>query len=176
MAHSDSGQVAPSQLASISFEADGCVMGSRKNITFAVWGTQGTLPLAMQFAKLSDDVGQVYPMVSTIHLILDDVRLPTADARKVLDDLTDRFTRRLACLATVVEGSGFRASAMRSFLTGMHMLQRQSYKAKTCETILEVANWLAPRHSAASGVPVVTDELLTTLTAVLAHPTIRSRR
>lgn len=161
----------------IAYAADSCVMATWRNITLGVWAGEATVTLATQFANVADQaVAQSSSKLSSVHLIINDAPVPGAEARAVLDALAERHAARTACVATMIEGSGFRVSAMRSFLTGMLVLRRQPFKVKTCATIDEVANWMAERHTEDSGVAVTSDELRTVLSTLRAHPALRTRQ
>ncbi|MET0389731.1 MAG: hypothetical protein ABW321_27410 [Polyangiales bacterium] len=159
----------------IAFEADGCVMAGWRNVTIAVWGTQGTMVLVSELTELARRQARQYPRISSVHLVVNQAPLPTSDARAELQNLTAQYDARLVALVTMIEGTGFWASAMRSFITGMHVLERRSYKIKTCSTPHEVGQWLAGPHSADSGVEVSSEQLERVLLDLLARPSLRKR-
>jgi hypothetical protein len=163
----------PAELPAVTFAADGCAMAHWRNISLVVWGTQATMPLAEEFEKLATQLYESHRVTSTVHLVIHNAPIPTPDARALLEALTERFTSRLVCHATMVQGTGFRASTMRSFLTGVALIQRRKFKAKTFANIHDLATWLAPAHSAGSGEACDAEELERVLAWMLNLPNVK---
>lgn len=137
---------APAELPTITFAADGCVMGYWRDLSVAVWATQATMPLVLELNKLADLLDSQHPLTSSVHLVINNAPVPASDARNALDALTKRYEDKLQCVVTMVEASGFMASAMRSFLTGLHVLARRAYKSKVAADVHDAASWLAANH------------------------------
>jgi hypothetical protein len=169
----ESTDVSAPQEVSIRFEAPGCVMGHWRNIVFTVWATPATLPLIEELEKLSRHVLRDNVKVSTVQLLINGAAVPPSEARVALNDLIVRYTDQLACFVTLVEGSGFWASALRSFLTGLSVVQRRSFKTKTCATVPELASWFAPAHAHETGVQVEPQQLVAMITSLLERASIR---
>jgi hypothetical protein len=140
----------------IAHESDGCLIAVWQDISIGIWGKSATLPLILELEKVRELISNAYPRTSSIHVLLNDAGLPRPDARKKLEEVTAKSESRLIGVATVVSGDGFRVSAMRGFLTGLHWLQRRAYEARVSGSIGDAAKWLAPLHSASS---VATDEV-----------------
>jgi hypothetical protein len=63
--------------------------------------------------------------------------------RKASIDMINEVGARLVCVACVIEGSGFRAAATRSALSGMAlMLPSRIVKTKFSATLGEVCPWV----------------------------------
>jgi hypothetical protein len=88
---------------------------------------------------------------SNIHVIGEGVGLPTPAARDGFVELMKEHADRLACVAIVVGGTGFLASAMRSLMTGMRLLAPRSFNYRLHGSIEEVAKWLPTEHLAKTG-------------------------
>jgi hypothetical protein len=158
----------------ISFETDGCVMGSWKNITIVVWGTQATVALVSELARFSDELVKLHPKLSTVHMIINGAPMPDTETRMALESLSERYTDQIACAGTLIEGGGFWASAMRSFLTGLNLIARPRFKTKTCATTRELAGWLVPVHARETGVQIDEAELTRILDGMLSRPSARN--
>jgi hypothetical protein len=65
---------------------------------------------------------------------------PPAEVRRYLDGMLDRLP--MNSLAYLVEGSGFRAAAVRAALVGMRVFQRRSYSTKVSPSLDEAVKWL----------------------------------
>jgi hypothetical protein len=146
------------------FEAEGCAMATWKNLTLVVWATQATLGLSRQLEVVSTDLIRAHPRgISSVHLIADKTPLPGADARNHLQEITVRYAADLACIGTVIDGDGFWASAMRSFLRSLHWLSRRPFKAHYAGNIAELAEWLPAHHVVKTGVAIQPAELAAVL-------------
>jgi hypothetical protein len=164
------------ELPRITFASDGCVMGAWGSISLVVWATQATLPLAQEFEKLADEMFAAHARASSVHLIINAAPLPTAEARAVFNEVTERYVDRVGCTATMVEGDGFWASAMRSFLTGIFVIQRRPFPVKTVAHLEDLPGWLAPTHNAQTGEAIEPEQIERALAWLLDQPTVRGRR
>jgi hypothetical protein len=163
-------------LPTIAFAADGCVIGHWRNLSIAVWATQATVPLVSEFAKVAELLYATHALTSTVHLIINDAPVPGADARAMFDALTKRFLGKVLCSVTVIESSGFLASAMRSFLTGLLLVARPNYKSKVAANIHEAATWLAENHVSPGAGTAAASELEKVFEWMLAQPSVRGLR
>ena len=107
--------------ASVTFEANGCVMGYWKDVFIVVWATQATVEHVAEFAKLAALMVSQNERVSTVQVLAPGSTVPTPDARAAINGLIEQYADQLICCAAPLEGSGFWASTMRSFLTGLQL-------------------------------------------------------
>jgi hypothetical protein len=157
----------------IFYESQGCVIAGWKNISIGIWATDVTVALVAELDKLVAELVRAYPIGgSAIHLVADSISLPSAPARAALAALTARYAERLVCMATVLAGSGFWASAMRGFLTGLQVLERRPFKSHTFATIGEAAAWVAVPHTHATHVMIDAQELERVLLSLIARPSL----
>jgi hypothetical protein len=157
---SSNAQATTHDTISVVFEAEGCVMAAWKNVAIVVWATQATLELSQRLEVASAELIRAYPQgISSVHVIADKTPLPGADARNHLREITERYAANLACVGTVIDGDGFWASAMRSFLTSLHWLSRRPFKAHYASSIPELAEWLPTHHALQTGVVIQRAEL-----------------
>jgi hypothetical protein len=148
-------------------ETQGFFMGTWKNVALHVWTGPATPTLVNVLAELWAPFANAHPEgVSAVHVIANNVSLPDKDARAQLGRLSNRYANQLACLCYVVEGSGFWASALRSFLTGLRMLTQGSFKQHICADIAAAARWVPTPHSQKTNVSFSPGELADALTFV----------
>jgi hypothetical protein len=95
---------------------------------------------------------------SIVHLLTERVALPSSGARSALAKLTEN-SEPVACASVVIEGSGFWASAMRGFLTGMRLLGPSSIRIHEHATPADVVAWLPAEHEKLTGEHLDPDEL-----------------
>ena len=167
---------AGARVPSIAFAADGCIIALWQKLLIVVWATAGTGPLVAELARISDGLHNVYPKMSSIHIIVEGAGMPTEDARRGLSLLGSRFAERLACVATLIEAGGFWASAMRALVVSLQAVDRRPYKTRTFATRRELAAWVSPIHTAEVGEPCDAVELEAALAWVCAQPQARLNR
>lgn len=76
------------------------------------------------------------------------------ERRAATADLLRKHARHVSCAAVVCEGTGFRATAVRSIVTALHMASRATHPTKVFDSVGAAATWLhgkqgAPQLSAA---------------------------
>jgi hypothetical protein len=71
--------------------------------------------------------------------------IPNAEVREASGRLMRELTPHLLAGATVIEGGGFWASAVRSFLTAVYFVARQPCPTKAFARVEEASQWLGPR-------------------------------
>jgi hypothetical protein len=69
--------------------------------------------------------------------------LPPGEVREALQRLMMRFDKRLAAAAIVYEGTGFKATAVRSIVTGLCMVARTTHPTRVFTREGEACLWVA---------------------------------
>jgi hypothetical protein len=70
------------------------------------------------------------------------------ECRQGLIELSRKHTHILSGTATVLEGTGFRATALRSLVTAIHMASSSSHPAKVFASVQSGLEWLASTQPA----------------------------
>ena len=154
----------------IAYHEGKVIMATWHNMSIVAWGEVVTVPMVREFFKMSEKLVQgCESRVSSVHMILNDIPIPTGEVRTDLAKLTEHFSRDLACVATVLTGSGFTASAMRGFLTGLQWVQKRTFTPRIFSKVREAVEWLPPLHTQATGVPISAAELEHVLTVLEAR-------
>ncbi|HEX5659681.1 MAG TPA: hypothetical protein VFX59_20940 [Polyangiales bacterium] len=102
---------------------------------------------------------------SYVHIIRDQLALPDADARTGFTQLLRKRHAELGCVAIVVGGTGFWASAMRNAVIGLRLLGPRDFEFRLYGTADELVEWLPAAHQRLTGVsiaPVTLRQLLST--------------
>jgi hypothetical protein len=135
------------------FEPGGFAIASWSHVLMVRWESAADGSAVERLAKVSRDLAaaRLQTRRSNVHIIADSAGLPTADARAGFIDLMKAHADRLACVAIVVGGSGFLASAMRSLMTGMRLLSPRSFNYRLHGSTDEVVKWLPTEHLAKTG-------------------------
>ncbi|HEX4339205.1 MAG TPA: hypothetical protein VH062_25030 [Polyangiaceae bacterium] len=148
-------------------EAPGFIIALWRNVSVVVWGVQATMPLVQKLESHSDDfVAKHSEGISAIHVIANGAALPDSTTRSELNRLTAKYSKDLACMATVIEGTGFWASAMHSFITGMHWVSRRPFKVRISGSISDIAGWMPMAHAERTGVRFTAPDLLRAISSV----------
>jgi hypothetical protein len=155
---------------SVILESEGCSITSWKNVVIVIWATQATMQLAAHLERTSTGfIGKHPEGISAVHVVVNGTPLPDAETRAELNRLTDKYAKDLACFGTVIEGSGFWASAMQSFVTGLHWVSRRPFKSRIGSSLVEIAGWLPAPHAERTGVKFTAAELVRVLTDARAR-------
>lgn len=148
-------------------------MAHWRAISIVVWATQATAPHVQEMEKLSEEIGKTHQRGSHVSLVVNRAPLPTYEARRAIHALTRQYEKNTVCSATLIEGAGFWASAVRSLVTSLHMVGRWSFELRTFSEIDALSKWLAPIHAQGTAIPVDAAELAGALAWVLGQPSIR---
>ena len=69
---------------------------------------------------------------------------PPDHVRRAISDVLARLAPKLRCLCWLVEGSGFRAAAVRATLAGLRMVNRSPYPTLVASDLNEALRWILP--------------------------------
>lgn len=140
-----------------------------QNIMITCWSQRATGPAIEKVAHYRELMDREHPEgVSVIYLIADQAGLPTPEARTGVKELMARFSKKRACLAILIQGEGFWASAMRGVITGVRMLVPLNFPMQIFGRVNELAAWLPERHAHQTGVYVAPTELGVVLERLVA--------
>jgi hypothetical protein len=147
-------------------------MGHWKNVSIAVWATQATAALLCELEKLEDSMIASKSRTSVVHLVVKGASLPGAEARARLMDMQQRYAANIVCAAVLLQGSGFWASALRSLITSMQMIERSHFEYRTFAEVAEVAEWVATLQQAENAEAIDARELQQALRWMLAQRSV----
>jgi hypothetical protein len=142
---------------------------SAGHYTVAVWGDVGIVhwmrqadgPAMQRVHELFKAVVEQHPRgVSFVHLVDDGAGLPDPDARRVLTEMMEGFAEGTVCVAVVLMGAGFWASALQSLLTGMRLLAPpRPWTMRFASHPRELRKWLPGLHEQRTQHAILADEL-----------------
>jgi hypothetical protein len=81
--------------------------------------------------------------LSALHL---GVNVINDDTRSRMTAVVGRYSKRISAAARVCEGTGFRATAVRSVITAVHFASRAEHPLKVFELLKPALTWLKNRH------------------------------
>jgi hypothetical protein len=122
-------------------------------IMFVKWEQAAEVESVARLEKLVQDFRSRHPTgrLSGVHLIADGVGLPTPEARTRLMALIKEGSAHFGAVAIVVGGTGFVASAVRSFLTGLRLIAPRSFDFRLHGRTFEVMKWFPAAHEQRTG-------------------------
>ena len=159
-----------SNLVLLDSEPGEFALYSWKNLMIACWSTRATGPAMERVSLAREAMGHDHPEgVSVIYLIAENAGLPTPEARAGVEQLMTRYRDQRACLALVVQGEGFWASAMRGAITGVRLLVPGQFPMRICGDVAEVVEWLPELHEERTGIKVEPEALRRVLEGLMAE-------
>jgi hypothetical protein len=159
------------ELPQVVHDSNGFLMATWKNVALHVWTARATPALVVSLDQLTARFAGAHPEgISAVHIIANNTPLPDKIVREQLSQVTNRHSKHLACVCHVVEGSGFWASALHSFLTGLHFLARGPFKLHICSNLPAAARWLPTPHADRTNVSFVAQELEEAVTYLRRAP------
>ena len=144
----------------VAHHADGFTIATWKNVALHLWTVAATPVMVAKLDEFSVGFTSAHPEgISAVHVIAKGAPLPGKEVRDLLREVSDRHAEHVACVCHVVEGSGFWASALQSFLTGLHWLSARSYSLHICSNIPAAAQWVPGPHAERTRVTLAPAEL-----------------
>jgi len=140
-----------------------------RNVSITLWTAQATVEAAHRVLRTSRQLNGQFPEGrSQVMIVASGTPAPEGEASELLAEIYDPTSSRIVCIAGVLEGSGFWASAIRSRLTSMRLAGGSAMALRVQETIDEVVTWLPKEHAQRTGVQVSAAELKAVLLEVRA--------
>jgi hypothetical protein len=136
-----------------------------KNVAITVWFGPATMASLAVFEKgCRSNCAQHPEGISSVHILVPGGRsMPSAEARAQVGRIMRENAQSTVAAAALVPGDGFWASALRSMMTAILMLAPRSMAFRMFGDLDQLAQWLGPLHSRATGVVVEPSELLRVL-------------
>jgi hypothetical protein len=125
-----------------------------RNLAICVWTGQATGRAASMVAQTVDRPEVQGLRQSFVHVIHNKRPLPDSNARQIFMKLMKERADDLACIAIVVLGSGFWASAMRNAVIGMRVFAPSTFDFKVFGSCEEVVGWLPAAHERQTGIAI----------------------
>lgn len=67
----------------------------------------------------------------------------TDETRRLVAEIRAKHAPKQLAIATVIEGDGFRAAAVRAVASGLNMLSREPFPSKNFDTLEDAVPWFA---------------------------------
>ena len=140
-------------------------VGLWHNVCIVVWFGPATGAAARKLGPIAQTmIDQLDGLqLSYIHVILDGIALPDAATRDGLLEITRAYSSHVACVAVLIAGTGFWASAFRGFVTGFRVLAPRTFSLRIHTAAAELLEWFPKEHERRTGVALDPSQLAQTL-------------
>ncbi len=150
-------------LETLSVEAGRCLLFACRNILICAYIGQADLAVAQAHERNARTMARRHKDGrSFVGFILDGLPGPTPEALPVFSRLMAR-SAELACIAYVLEGSGFWASGLRGMIGNAYRDGGAAARLKIGTGANEISEWLSAQHAAQTGVAIEAGALLAAL-------------
>jgi hypothetical protein len=141
-----------------------------KNITIVTWSSTPDAEAIKRLASVGERRIREHPeSLTDVHLVLGKISFPDAATREVLVAESRKAAPHLGTVGVVIGGEGFWASAIRGFVTSVHMLVPGHFQLRLFGRVDELVEWLPAVHESRTGVRVSAAQLRGALDHVHAH-------
>jgi hypothetical protein len=144
---------AAGELPPVTFtEAGVCHFASFRNVTVGVWVGRATIESARGLFSVGGQMSRRFPLGHSSFSFIRDKVAPPAPEVEALIKRTFGLGADLACMAVVLEGSGFWASGLRSLLEKLHRTGRGSVRLQIGTSLDEILAAFVDEHGRRTGV------------------------
>lgn len=130
-----------------------------ENLAVAVWLVSADGAGTKQMASFTDRITREHHRFSIVHVLESGAGLPTREARDTLVATARSHRDHLACAGALLLQPGMVAMLMRAFIRGIRTLVRGEVDIQIEQHAATLAAWMAPRHTARTGVRLSPSEL-----------------
>lgn len=113
------------------------------SVVLLVWKQETTLAGVKKVQSVYEQVARDYPKnVFLLTVVEHGAPMPAAPTRDALASFLASCTGQMVLSAVVHEGTGFRAAAVRSVVTGLALMANLPYPHKVFATVEDACRWL----------------------------------
>jgi len=118
------------------------IIATWANVVILVWRNETTLKGVEAVQKVYDNLSAANPKGIFLMTVVEfGAPMPSADVRDALARFLASGSGRMILSGVTHEGTGFRAAAVRSVVTGLALLAKLPYPHKVFATVDEAAAW-----------------------------------
>ena len=109
------------------------VLATWQQIFVVVWRRDTTLEAVAALHRECREFATKHPLgIGLLTIVSEKAPMPPSPARHAVADFLAQGSAYIKCSAVLMEGTGFRAAAVRSVVTGLTMLAKQAYPHRVC--------------------------------------------
>ncbi|TPV95453.1 MAG: hypothetical protein B7733_09875 [Myxococcales bacterium FL481] len=124
------------------------VLATYKNLSIVIWRLNTQPNACRALHRQTNRLADKFPDgVGLLTVVERSAPMPSTESRKLIASFFAGSTR-IKASAVAMEGSGFRASAVRSVVAGLTMMAKQPFPHKVFATLAVGLHWLVPELNA----------------------------
>jgi hypothetical protein len=136
---------------SIVEKDDNYVLASWQQVFAVVWRRDTTLDAARALERECRKFALKHPGgIGLLTIVSERAPMPASPVRQAVADFLGQGSTYIRGSAVLMEGTGFRAAAVRSVVTGLTMLAKQAYPHRVC-SVPDAVSLLAHNLPGANG-------------------------
>jgi hypothetical protein len=160
--HPTQAQDVPEQWRLIARDPD-YALATWQQIFAVIWRKETTLHGAIHLRSACTEFASRNPRgIGLLTIIEPNAPLPPSEIRKSIADFLQEGSSFIKCSTVIFEGTGFRAAAVRSVVTGLTLMAHQAFPHRVCH-LVEASQMYADILSPATGRVVVAEHFRSTL-------------
>ncbi len=121
---------------------EGFAVGALGRVVIAVFDRAPSVVQAHTMARVLAATARAHQAVNILSVVGASCRLPDAAVRDQLTRDVKTVQGHIGVVATVIEGDGFGAAALRGAVTGMTLMLRPSYPTKVFSSVQDSADFI----------------------------------
>ena len=138
--------------------------GAFRNLNILVWHRAGDTRAVQRIDATNVPRTTAHPEgISTIHIIREDAKPPSADTRDAFNAMHAEWGHTVGCGVIVIEQRGFLGVAIRAAVTGMTMVAPKFYRIRVVDSVEAAAPWLSENHARSTDVVISPEDTLAIL-------------
>ena len=139
-------------IVTVMSDTDDVCIALWRNLLVVVWRVRlGESAIELIEAMAQRMVTTFQQGFGLIQYIESAASLPSDDERRALEMLMQKLSGSCKCSAVIYEGSGFRASVIRSVETGINLAAKQDFPNLVFNNVEEALVWLTTRVPSIAG-------------------------
>lgn len=133
-----------------------------RNVMLVIWIDKPSPEVVDKLGPIAEEIQSRTraQKLSHIHIAESSLSMPDAETREAFLNLAHKYASNTACVAAIVEGSGFWASAIRGFITGILVLAPRELNIRMHKQANELLAWFPEAHARLTGTPIDGQDLL----------------
>jgi hypothetical protein len=134
-----------------------------QQIFAVIWQRETTMRGAIHLRTACTEFASRHPRgIGLLTIVEPNAPFPPSEVRNSIADFLHDASVFIKCSAVIYEGTGFRAAAVRSVVTGLTLMARQGYPHKVCD-LVEAGRMYEEVLTRATGQVVVGETFRSTL-------------
>ncbi|HZU82320.1 MAG TPA: hypothetical protein VE987_05365 [Polyangiaceae bacterium] len=119
------------------------IIATWQQLVIVVYRLETTISGTHAVQETFDELARQYPGVFVLTVVEEHAPIPAPDVRAMMARFLLTRAPQIVLSAVVYEGTGFRAAAVRTVVTGLALVSKLPYRHKIFATVEDAARWFA---------------------------------